>query len=124
MCGPPAWVRFDGHVGGVGDCAGLLLVPAVKITVHVGQRIDVHMTEGSGPHGNRWVPAIPLPRSSRPSVVLPGAISPDRATETYRAARPGHAALASHTWACLVVRHRQSREVTGNCPVVEITVVP
>jgi hypothetical protein len=51
---------------GVGNCAATLLVPAMKVTLDVGQRIDVHMTEeGTGPHGNRMVPAIPLPASSR-----------------------------------------------------------
>jgi hypothetical protein len=110
---------------GVGNCAGMLLVPAQQVTLDVGQRIDVHMTEeGTGPHGNKWVPAIPLPRSSRPSVLMRSAISPDRATATYRAVRPGHAVLTSSPTFCLHTRHHQDRETTGSCPVVEVTVIP
>jgi hypothetical protein len=34
----------------------MLGVPAQQVTLDVGQRIDVHMTEeGSGPHGNKLV---------------------------------------------------------------------
>jgi hypothetical protein len=109
-CGPAALVRLGGHVRGAGDCAGLLLIPAEKVTVDVGEQIDIHML------------GIPLPHSTRPSVVMPGAIGPDRATATYRAVRSGHAALVSHTWACLVVRLH--REMTRNCPVIDVTVVP
>jgi hypothetical protein len=43
-CGPPAVVRLDGHVMLVGDCAALLVIPATKVAMHVGQQIDVHMT--------------------------------------------------------------------------------
>jgi hypothetical protein len=99
----------------------MLGIPAQKVTVHVGQQIDVHMTEeGSGPSGNRFVPIYPLPRSSRPSVVMLMAISPDRATGTYRAVRPGHVALISRA-SCSDYRHPQ--EITANCPVIEITVI-
>lgn len=124
-CAPPALVRVDGHVMGVGDCAGALTIHADKVTLDVGQLIDVHMLEeGTGPSGNRVVPIFPLPRSSRASVVTPIAISADRATGTYRAVHPGQAALMSRTRACLVSHHRKSRKATGSCPVVEITVVP
>ncbi len=109
-CGPPALVRVAGHVMPVGDCAALFVIPAAKVTVHVGQQIDIHML------------IFPLPRSSRPSVVMPGAISPDRATGTYLAVRPGHAVLISQ--AACVVRHRTPPEITGRCPVIEVTVVP
>ena len=109
----------------VGNCAGMLVVPGQHVTVHVGQQIDVHMTEeGTGPHGSRMVPAIPLPHSSSPAVLIPGAISPDRATGTYRAARPGHAALTSPRTFCLITgQRRASHEIVGNCPVIEVTVV-
>jgi hypothetical protein len=110
---------------GVGNCAAMLVVPAMKVTLDVGQRIDVHMTEeGTGPHGNRMAPAIPLPASSRPSVLIRGAISPDRATATYRAVRPGHTALTSSPTFCLHTRHHRDRETTGSCPVIEVTVTP
>src|SRR5262245_1507478 len=71
--GPPALVRRDGHVRGVGDCAALLVIPALKLTMHLGQQIDVHMSAGPPPH------------SSRPSVLIPGAIGPDQSTGTYQA---------------------------------------
>ena len=124
-CGPPAWVRLGGHVMPVGNCAGMLLVPAMKVTAHVGQRIDVHMTEeGMGPHGNRMVPAIPLPRSSRPSVLTRGAVSTGQATATFRAVRSGHAVLASSPTFCLHTRHHRDRETTDRCPIIEVTVIP
>lgn len=103
----------------------MLGVPAQRVTLEVGQRIDVHMTEeGSGPQGNKLVPAMPLPASSRPSVLSRTAISPDRATATYRAAGPGQAALTSSRAFCLHTRHHQFRETTSSCPVIEVTVVP
>lgn len=123
-CGSPAVVRLPGHVLNVGTCAGSLQIPASVVTLDVGQQIDVHMTEEADPSGNRMVPVIPLPRSSRVSVVAPGAIGADRATETYRAVRPGRAVLMSHTQACFLVHHRKPGTTTGSCPVVEITVVP
>jgi hypothetical protein len=124
-CGPPAQVRVHGHVRFVGNCAMMLLVPAQRVTLDVGQRIDVHMTEeGSGPHGNHLVPAIPLPASSRPSVLARSAISPDRATATYRADGPGQAVLTSARTFCLHTRDHRDRETTGSCPVIEVTVVP
>jgi hypothetical protein len=102
----------------------MLLDPAQQVTLDVGQRIDVHMTEeGTGLHGNHWVPAIPLPASSRP-VLIRSAISPDRATATYRAVRPGHAVLTSSPAFCLHTRHHRDRETTGSCPVIEVTLVP
>jgi hypothetical protein len=124
-CVPAAFVRVDGHVTGVGNCAGMLVVPALKVTLDAGQQIGIHMMEeGTGPHGNQMVPAIPLPRSSRSSVVRLGTVSSDHATGTYQAIRPGHAALiSSPTW-CHVTRHRQLVKVSSSCPVVEVTVVP
>jgi hypothetical protein len=121
-CGPPAQVRVNEHVMPVGDCAALLVIPPAKVRVHVGQQIDVHMTEeGSGPSGNQLVPIFPLPASSRPAVVMPGAVSADRATGTYLAVGPGHAVLISE--AMCVVRHRTPPEITGSCPVIEVTVI-
>ena len=124
-CAFPAVVRVPGRVMNVGTCTGFLEIPAPRVTLDVGQQIDVRMTEeGAGPSGKRLVPMFPLPRSSRPSVVTPGAISADRATGTYRAVRPGHAVLMSRAGACVVTRHRESQKATGSCPVVEVTVVP
>ena len=91
----------------------------------VGQQIDVHMIEeGAGPRGNQWGPAIPLPASSRPSVLVRSAVSQDRATGSYRAVRPGQAVLASPRTFCLHARDHLDQETTGGCPVIEVTVVP
>jgi hypothetical protein len=94
---------------------GLLSRPPVKVTLHVGQRIDVHMT-GAGD--------VRLPRSSFPAVLAPGAVSQNRATQAYRAARPGHAVLISDGQACLARGHMEVKEIPGSCPVIAVTVVP
>lgn len=111
-CGTPALVRIGGHVRPIGDCAGLLTIPAMSVTVHVGKQIDVHLLAG------------PVPQSSRASVLVLDALGPGRGTGTYRAIHPGRAAVISRTWPCLVTRHRLRRVITGNCPVVEVIVVP
>jgi hypothetical protein len=104
----------------VGNCAGLFLIPAQEVTLHVSQEIELHMEEEqAGASGNQLVPVFPLPHSSRPSVLVSVASSRDGATGTYRAIRPGHAVLISHAW-CLA----SSREIRGNCPVIEVTVTP
>jgi hypothetical protein len=98
---------------GVGTCSGQLSIPGLKVTLPVGQRIDVHMTAGAVPH------------SSLPAVLAPGAVSQDGATQTYRADRPGQAVLVSGARGCLILRHRQAREVTTRtCPVATVSVVP
>jgi hypothetical protein len=51
-------------------------------------------------------------------------VSQNRATQTYRAARPGHAVLISDTQACLARRHMEVKEVPGSCPMMAVTVVP
>ena len=114
-CAPPGLVRTAGHVMGVGTCTGKLSKPPLQVTMPVGQRIDVHMT-GAG--------LARLPHSSFPAVLAPGGLSQDRATQTYHAARPGHAVLISDARACLVLRHREVKEVPGSCPMVAVTVVP
>jgi hypothetical protein len=111
-CGPPALVRAAGHVMGVGTCGqGLSRLPR-KVTLIVGQRIDVHMFEGA------------LPHSSRPSVLAPGTVGRDGVTRTYRAASPGHAVLVSGAARCLVSSHPEIKQDVRACPVVAVTVVP
>jgi hypothetical protein len=123
-CAPPAMVRVNGHVTYVGSCAASLVIPAPKVTVHVGQLIDVHMLEEqAGPTGNQLVPLVPLPRSSRLSVLTPALIGSDRATATYEAIRPGHAALASQT-SCTDMSHGTLHSFIGSCPIIEVTVIP
>lgn len=119
MCGFPAMVRVAGRVVGAGNCAGLFLRPAEKVTVHVGEEIDVHMLQQpAGASPTSLVPVFPLPHSSDPAVLSHITSSADRATGTYRAIRAGHAVLISEA-ACI----EDQRQVHGNCPVVQVTVV-
>jgi hypothetical protein len=97
---------------GVGTCGQGLSKPPQKVTLIVGQRIDVHMFEGAVPH------------SSHPLVLAPGAVSRDRATQTYRAASPGHAVLVSGAVRCLMISHPQTKQTARTCPVVAVTVLP
>ena len=106
-------MRAAGHVMGVGTCGQGFSKPPQKVTLIVGQRIDVHMWEGTVPH------------SSRPSVLAPGAVSRDRVTQTYRALAPGHAVLIANAVRCLVVSHPEyNQTVARTCPVIAVTVVP
>ena len=114
-CAAPALVRAGGHVLGVGTCSGQLAIPERKLTLAVGQRIDVHMTQGAG---------IRLPHSSRLAVLAPVAGSRAGTTQTYRAASPGHAVLVSDAAGCFILRHSEGRDTTRDCPVVAVTVVP
>ena len=120
-CGPPALIRVAGDVTWLGNCAANFTVPAVKVTVRVGQDIDVHMLEEStGYTGTHFVPIFPLPYSSRPSVVERTTISTDKATGTYTTRHPGHATLFT-TAICWVAKSQQTQ---GTCPALDITVLP
>src|SRR5207248_6795798 len=114
-CAPPALVRAAGHVMGVGTCNGQLAIPRPKLTLTIGQRIDVHILAAG---------VTPLPHSSRLAVLTPVTGSRPGATQTYRAASTGHAVLVSDATGCLILRHREARETTRSCPVVAVTVVP
>ena len=121
-CGPPALMRVAGQVTWLGNCAAMFVTPAVKVTLHVGQAIDVHMTEEStGYTGTHFVPAFPLPYSSQPSVVARTTVSTDKATGTFTARRPGHATLFT-TANCLAAGSEQPTR--GKCPALDITVLP
>jgi len=112
-CFPPAMVRVADNVMPVGDCAGLFVVPAKKVTLRVGEEIEVHMLEQG--------PFFTLPRSSGPVVLRRIAVSPDGATGTYSAVQPGHAMLISHA-SCVGLRVKG--EIMGSCPVLDVTVTP
>jgi hypothetical protein len=100
MCEAPAQMALDGRLQFLGSCAGS--GGFFKVTLHLGQQIGLLMTEeGSGPSGNQVVPVIPLPRSSRPSVVMSGPISPGQATGSYQAVHTGYAAPYSQA-RCLI----------------------
>jgi hypothetical protein len=115
-------MRVAGQLTWLGNCAANFVIPAAKVTVHVGQDIDVHMTEEStGYTGTHFVPMFPLPYSSRPSVVARTTVSTDKATGTFTARRPGHAVLFT-TADCLAARSQQ--QTHGKCPALDITVLP
>jgi len=115
-------MRVAGQVTWLGNCAAMFVTPAVKVTVHVGQAIDVHMTEEStGYTGTHFVPAFPLPYSSQPSVVARTTISTDKATGTFTARHPGHATLFTTAY-CL--DSTSQRETHGKCSALDITVLP
>jgi hypothetical protein len=122
-CGPPALMRVAGQVTWLGNCAASFVIPAAKVTVHVGQDIDVHMLEESaGYSGNHLVPVWPLPYSSRPSVLARTTISSDKATGTFTARRPGRAMLFTTADCWAVARSQQMTR--GKCPALDITVLP
>lgn len=112
-CAPAAMVRVVGRVMGVGDCAGLFVIPAETVTVRVGGEIDVHMFEVGT--------LFTLPRSTASAVLQRVAVSPDGETGTYRAVHTGHATLISHAWC---VGRKIKGEITGSCPVLDVTVIP
>ena len=122
-CLCPAGPDTGGRAGEVaGSCDANFGIPAAKVTVHVGQDIDVHMTEEStGYYGTHFVPMFPLPCSSRPSVLARTTISTDKATGTFTARHPGHAVLFT-TADCL--DSTSQRETHGKCPALDITVLP
>jgi hypothetical protein len=108
-CGSPALVRVSGRVELVGDCAGLLIIPADAMTLRVGQRIDVHVLD------------VSLPRSSDRAVLAQIAGSPNGATGTYQALRPGYARLVSAVGWCVGLQVKG--EIKGSCPLLDVTVL-
>ncbi len=108
-CGSPALARVSGRVELVGDCAGLLIIPADAMTLRSGQRIDVHVLDAS------------LPRSSDRAVLAQITVSPNGATGTYQALRPGHATLVSAVGWCVGLKVKG--EIKGNCPFLDVTVL-
>lgn len=110
FCDSPALVRVSGRLRPVGDCGGLLIIPPDAMTLHAGQRIDVHIL------------TVSLPRSSDRAVLAQITVSPDGATGTYQALRPGHAKLISAGGGCVGLK--VSGEIKGNCPFLNVTVLP
>ncbi len=108
-CGGPAFARVSDRVELVGDCAGLLVIPADAMILRVGQRIDVHVLD------------VSLPRSSDRAVLAQIAVSPDGATGTYQALRPGHATLISAAGWCVGLKVKG--QIKGNCPFLEVAVL-
>lgn len=122
-CGPPAEVRVAGKMLAAGDCAGQLVIPAEKVTLHVGGEIDVFMTEAWSHDDTRLVPVDPLPRSSRSFVLKRTATRLNGAVGTYIAEHPGHAMLISHG-SCVGPGPIEHTQYPVDCPVLDVTVVP
>ena len=114
FCVPPVVARVQGNVLQLGNCEGLLGIPAQQITLRVGQQIDIHLVQ----EGARY----PLPRTSQRRVLVRTWTSADRATATYRAIHPGNAILASRSvnYECL----GNGRDRYRSCPVLNVTVIP
>ena len=110
FCDSPALVRVSGRIRTVGDCGGLLIIPSDAMTLRAGQRIDVHILD------------VSLPRSSDRVVLTQITVSPDGATGTYQALRPGHATLISAAGWCVGLK--VNGEIKGNCPFLDVTVLP
>jgi hypothetical protein len=72
--------------------------------------VDVHIVD------------VSLPRSSEPAVLAQMTLSPDGATGTHQALRPGHAALISAAGWCVGLKI--TGEIKGNCPFLDVTVLP
>jgi hypothetical protein len=111
-CFPPAMVRVADRVSPVGDCAGLLVVPAKNVTLRVGEELEVHMFVIAA--------GFTSPGSSAPAVLRRVAVGPEGATSAYLGMHPGHAMLVSHGQ-CVGIRI--NGEIVGRCPVLDVTVV-
>ena len=119
FCSFPVSYRLDGKVDGIGPCFGLLFDPPNKtVRMRVGQDLDLQMTVAT----DGGAPRYPLPESLD-RLVMDAWYIADAATMTYRALSPGTTRLMT-TGSCLVGDDSPSgvHQVTGPCPVVDITV--
>ncbi len=116
-CGTPAQIRVAGRVHYLGGCAGQFVSPAEKLTIHLGQRLDIHMAEDSAGPSGRLRPIFALPRSSDSSILALIDRATDQATATFEARKTGHVWLLG-PFACSSIAQRP-----GACPVLDITVV-
>jgi hypothetical protein len=117
-CGPPALARVAGQVKDIGSCSGSFWLPAMKVTLHVGEAVDLHMTEeGSGPSGSQLVPGSPLPDVSGSSVLGRTITDKDKAAATYKAEHPGHVVLVT-PGRCILDGHMRS-----SCPLIDVRVI-
>lgn len=109
-CQPAAYVRLEGKVIALGNCAGTLGPTPKAITLDPGQTIDIHMAVPQD--GGR--PLYPLPESEDPTVA-DGWVITDKATMAYSMKLPGTTRLVSEG-SC------DSLGAPGSCPVLEIHV--
>jgi hypothetical protein len=121
MCGSPAVYRINaGKVELLGDCAGVLLVPGVHVTVAPGSEIDIHIAqEGSGPAGTQLVPIYPTPSSTDGTVLVATRVADGGSTESFVAVGAGTAEIETNGL-CSV--SATSPNVDALCPVMEVGV--
>jgi hypothetical protein len=121
-CGPPASYRIDSvPLHYLGDCAGYLIDPPVKVTLAIGGVLDIHITEeASGPDGRLLVPIYPTPASANTSVLVATAVSDGGATESFRAVGVGSADVTTAA-SCLISPTVVATD--KRCPVL-LVVVP
>lgn len=118
-CAPPALLHAAGKVSPLGSCAGSFWSPARKVTLNVGDKVDIHITqEGGGPSGSSPVPvpSAQLPEVSGSSAVERTAARSEQATATFLAENPGQATLII-PGRCLLDGHQRV-----GCPILDITV--
>ena len=115
------WYRTAAETRTFADCAGLLVDPPAKLTLHVGQAVEVHMTVEAPDASHPPVPIDPLPTSTDPSVLGLVSQSADASAGAYRAERAGAAVLVSSGY-CLHLPSQQ--ETQGPCPVLAVSVTP
>lgn len=115
-CGSVMVIRIDGQVTFLGNCADQLVIPAKRVTLRVGEEIDLHVTqEESGE------PVAALPRATSPALQL---VHTDQsnAVEMFRAVQPGESSLISSTAASCQLQ-RNGRDRPGPCPALDVHVV-
>ena len=127
------WVPYSVGVAAVAAAAGLL----VSFGPAPGQALVTGGPAGGGAlRSSTGVSACRVPALERAGghvmaagdcageLVLPGAARPERAMETYRAGRLGHALRASDARGCLVAPHPELRVAVRSWPVAAVTMVP
>jgi hypothetical protein len=113
-CNAPAAYRLPDGSQRLGSCTGLLVDPPATVAVHLGDQVEIHMTETS-PGGH---PSYAIPRSTDTDV-----LSLDSAwgntTAVFRAKALGTAWLVS-SGQCL--QTATNAQINGNCPVLAVVV--
>jgi Domain of unknown function (DUF4232) len=121
-CGVVALYRIDdGQPVALGNCAGMLLTTPTRVTIHVGQVVDLHMTTELPVGASPPVPRYPLPPSPDDAVLQRFAVEDAGATGSYQAVAPGEVVL---TTSGLCTDLKASRQTYGACPVLDVTVTP